>query len=197
VKIYTTVLFLLLTLQSHGQGDSIFSFFSVQQQGNQVALFFTVKGGIQCSGVKVQRSIDGINFMELYEFPGICGSPSADESYLYLDENPEKNRINYYRLEVGSLNLFSSTRQILFYFYEKGKLQIFPNPCSSCTIRFPNEKQEDCEIFVYNYEGRLIHQSTTNQNFLTLEQAFSNKGYVHISVVYEDGKKINGNLIAE
>ncbi|MBK9319331.1 MAG: hypothetical protein IPM91_11205 [Bacteroidetes bacterium] len=197
MKAYLLFLFSFLTLQSFGQGDSIFSFFSVQQQANEVALFFTVKGGIQCSGVRVQRSVDGMNFTTLYEFPGVCGSPSGDESYLYIDELPEKNRLNYYRLEVGSLNLFSEEKQILFYFYEKGKLQISPNPCTVCTIRFPNEKREPCEIFVYNYEGRLIYRNITKENFLSLENAFQAEGFLHIYVIYKDGKKISGNLISE
>lgn len=138
-----------------------------------------------------------MNFTTLYEFPGVCGSPSGDESYLYIDELPEKNRLNYYRLEVGSLNLFSEEKQILFYFYEKGKLQISPNPCTVCTIRFPNEKREPCEIFVYNYEGRLIYRNITKENFLSLENAFQAEGFLHIYVIYKDGKKISGNLISE
>ncbi|MBK7887899.1 MAG: hypothetical protein IPJ86_11570 [Bacteroidetes bacterium] len=197
MKACLLTLFFFLSLQSFGQGDSIFSFFSVQQQENEVALFFTVKGGIQCSGVSVQRSVDGINYATLYEFPGVCGSPSGDESYLYIDKTPEKNRINYYRLEVGSLQWFSEEKQVLFYYYEKGKLQIAPNPCRDCTIRFPNEKRESCEIYVYNYEGRLIYRNSTKENFLLLENAFPANGLLHISVVYKDGKKISGNLISE
>lgn len=76
--------------------------FSVSFLFNKKAMpsfyFLLLGGGNPCKGIRVHQSTDGINFQDIYEFPGICGSPSADESYYYTDESPGKNKLNFYRL---------------------------------------------------------------------------------------------------
>lgn len=179
------------------QGDSLFRDFSIRQINNEVLVHFIVKGGIQCNGVNVERSVDGISFASIYEFPGICGNPSADESYSFTDHIPVKNKINKYRLQIGNTGLFSETKTIYFYYYQKGEVLIAPHPCTQCTLRFSNEKKEACEISLYNQLGQLEMKYITKEDFLVLGENSSGKGIYYITVLYKDGTRLSGKLIKE
>lgn len=191
-------LLLLFVLSFHfcfAQQDSIFSFFNVQQENNKVVVFITINGGIQCSGLQVQRSTDSINFMQVYEFPGVCGSPGADESYVWVDDFPVKNTINYYRLEVGNLGIVSDPKSVFFQYFEIDKLLITPNPCEDCTVRFPNEKREKVRIQLFSIDGKFLMEEETTNNFYSLSN-FDLKGSIFfVSIFYENGNKITGKIL--
>ncbi|MBL7924952.1 MAG: hypothetical protein JNL88_12195 [Bacteroidia bacterium] len=181
----------------HAQTDSLFTVFNVQQSDNKIILFFTVRGGIQCSGVRIQRSGDGILFEDVYEFPGVCGSPSSDESYLWHDPSPLRNRLNYYRLEVGSLGLFSELKTVYFYDFQSGQLFVQTNPCSDCLIRFPNERAEACEISFFSADGKELAVFVTRDERMQLTTPQNMKGLTFIRVLYPGGTVLRGKILME
>lgn len=194
-KIKLLLLFVLSFHFGFAQQDSIFGFFSVQQETNKVVVFLTINGGIQCSGLQVKRSTDSINFVLVHEFPGICGSPGADESYVWVDENPTKNTVNYYRLEVGNLGIVSDFRSVFFQYFESDKLLITPNPCNECTVRFPNDKREKVLIQLCTIEGKFLLEEETTNNFYSLKD-FNLQGSIFlVSILFENGKKITGKVL--
>ena len=194
-KIKLLFLFVLSFHFGFAQQDSIFSFFNVQQENNKVVVFLTINGGIQCSGLQVQRSTDSINFIMIYEFPGVCGSPGADESYVWVDDFPVKNTINYYRLEVGNLGIVSDYKSVFFQYYKSDELLITPNPCEDCTVRFPNDKREKVRIQLSSIDGKFLLEEETSSNFYSLSN-FDLKGSIFfVSIFYENGKKITGKVL--
>ena len=191
-------LLLLSVLSFHfgfAQQDSIFSFFNVQQESNKVVVFLTINGGIQCSGLQVQRSTDSINYNLVHEFPGICGSPGADESYFWVDDSPIKNEINYYRLEVGNLGIVSDHKSVFFQFFEGDKLLITPNPCEECTVRFPNDQREKVRIQLSSIDGKFLMEEETTNNFYSLKDFDLQGAIFFLSIFYENGKQITGKIL--
>lgn len=180
---------------SYAQQDSIFAFFNVQQDANNVVVFLTIRGGIQCSGLQVQRGSDSINYTLVHEFPGVCGSPSADESYVWVDNSPLRNTVNYYRLEIGNLGIVSDHKSVFFQYFESDQLLITPNPCEDCTVRFPNDKREKVRIQLFSIDGKFLLEEETSSNFYSLSN-FDLKGSVFlVSIFYENGKKITGKIL--
>ncbi|MBK9637294.1 MAG: hypothetical protein IPO63_05605 [Bacteroidetes bacterium] len=194
-KIKLLLLFVLSFHFGFAQQDSIFSFFNVEQEDNKVVVFITINGGIQCSGLQVQRSTDSINFMMIYEFPGICGSPGADESYVYVDDSPVKNAVNYNRLEVGNLGIVSDPKSVFFQYFEGDKLLITPNPCEECTIRFPNEQREKVRIQLSSIDGKFLMEEETTNNFYSLNDFYLQGSIFLVSIFYENGEKITGKAL--
>ena len=194
-KIKLLLIFVLSFHFGFAQQDSIFSFFNVVQENNKVVVFITINGGIQCSGLQVQRSTDSINFIQIYEFPGICGSPGADESYVYVDESPVKNAVNYYRLEVGNLGIVSDPKSVFFQYFEPEKLLITPNPCEDCTVRFPNDKREKVRIQLNSIDGKFLLEEETTNDFYSLKDFDTQGSIFFVSIFYENGKRISGKIV--
>ena len=196
-KILLLVFLLCSQFNGFAQQDTIFSFFNVQQEQDRVVVIFTIRGGIQCSGLQVQRSIDNFNFQQVYEFPGICGSPSADETYIWTDENPNANKENFYRLELGSLGIVSSVKSIFFYATTPGKILLFPNPCSSCTIRFLNDQREKVQVSIYDLLGQLISEDVTSEDYYQFKSSEKSGMFLTIKIVFPNGREIFGKFIQE
>ena len=184
-SINTIAFLLLFTLNGLAQtdGDTLFNAFFLQSNPAGVTISFTVKGGIQCSGVAIERSGDGINYDEIYEFPGVCGNPGADETYSYVDADPLINQLNYYRLNIGGLGLYSSEKSIRHLVFSEGNILVTPNPCTNCTLLFPNDKRERCLIRTYKTNGEITSESLTNESTYVISTV---AGMQIISIEYPD-----------
>lgn len=71
-------------------------------QREKVNLTWEMAKGSNCNGTVIQRSADGINFYDVGEIEGICGSPDANQTFNFTDESPIPFSRNYYRLLFGS-----------------------------------------------------------------------------------------------
>lgn len=189
-------LFLLQQLQVSAQADTIFANFSGQQAGDEVVIYFTVRGGIQCTDVRLERSTDQQNFQVIYELPGVCGNPTKDESYILTDNSPTANTSNYYRLEMGSLGIYSATIDVDFFKFTSGEIIIQPNPCTQCSIYFPNRRRENCSISLYDYHGKQILQSTSSDETYQLSNITSSGIYL-IEIRYPDGGVRRGRVVVQ
>ena len=189
-------LFLLQHLQVSAQTDTVFANFSGQQAGDEVVIYFTVRGGIQCTDVRLERSNDQQNFQVIYELPGVCGNPTKDESYILTDNSPIANITNYYRLEMGSLGIYSAIIDVDFFKYTSGEIIIQPNPCTQCSIYFPNRRRENCSISLYDYHGKQILQSTSSDETYQLS-AITSSGIYLIEIRYPDGGVRRGRVVVQ
>jgi hypothetical protein len=177
IKYFLTA-FILLAIQnvSFAQQDTIFRSFSVTQAEKGVLISFTIKGGITCSGVKVERSTDKLKFDEIHEFAGVCGAINTDESYVFTDSNPVINQIAWYRLDLGSLGWYSALVDVKYIEYNSGGITIFPNPCNeNCTVYFSNNTLVEHELVVFNALGKLILSDKINGE----SASFSTYGLPH------------------
>lgn len=66
--------FLFTQTFAFSQSDRLLRFSVVPVDNNQkVQVRWTMNAGSTCSDVVVERSIDSINFNEVYVYPSICG----------------------------------------------------------------------------------------------------------------------------
>jgi Secretion system C-terminal sorting domain len=191
------LLFFLLTFNSaYSQQDTIFRYINASQTEDGVLLSFTIRGGITCTGVKVERSSDGISFKEIYEYSGVCGSTSFDESYSFLDTGAVKNHVNYYRLELGSLGIFSTTLSVLYLDFSGDGVVVAPQPCSGeCKIWFKNFSNEEFEIVVYNSEGRQSARDITTGNCFDISAKTLAPGVYLFTIQRDSQTKYSGRLL--
>lgn len=191
------IFFLLLLNQSvNAQIDTVFANFSGQQAGDEVIIYFTVRGGIQCTDVRLERSVDQQNFEVIYELPGVCGNPTKDESYLLTDPTPNANTSNYYRLEMGSLGIYSAIIEVDFFQVDPGKIIIQPNPCTECSFYFPNRRRENCSITLYDYHGKIIMQTKSSDETYQFTP-ISSPGIYFIEIRYPDGGIRRGRMVVQ
>ncbi len=104
-KIITLMLGLLLqaiTAHVYAQHNPIPGNFSLFENNGKVYLNWSIVSGSTCNGIQIYRSTDSVMFTQVGNIPGICGSSSSAISYNFIDDNPVKNKVNYYRLELGN-----------------------------------------------------------------------------------------------
>ena len=191
------LLFLILSyLPVKAQVDSVFANFSGQQAGDEVLIYFTVKGGIQCTDVRLERATDQQNFEVIYELPGVCGNPSKDESYIITDPSPIANLSNYYRLEMGSLGIYSAIIKVDFFQVGPGEIIIQPNPCTKCSFYFPNRRRENCSITLYDYNGKKVLETNSSEETYQFS-AISSSGVYLIEIRYPDGGIRMGRVVVQ
>lgn len=166
---------------SFSQADSIFSNFYIQQNSSSVLVSFRVKGGIQCNGVTIERSTDNATFQNIFEFPGVCGSPGSDEDYSYTDNSPIKNTENYYRIRVGTTGIVTLTKSLFFFDLRTGVLPVIPNPCSDCMLRFPGLNTDGYTIKIFDYTGKLLLEEKTSAFFYDLSR-ITDRGVLFLEV---------------
>jgi hypothetical protein len=198
-----TKLFLVLIMISFAvsipaiaQIDTIFRSFSLSQVEEGVLINFTIRGGITCSGVTIERADDSMNFSEIYEFAGVCGALNTDESYSFLDERPVINQPSQYRLNLGSLGLYSSVLNIQFIDYNSEGISIFPNPCKNlCKVYFSNQNQELLEIRFFDRLGGLILKDEIKGEEWELKNTSLPAGIYYLQILKNAEIKYFGKLL--
>ena len=106
--------------------NSIFDNFTVFENNEKVYLNWTIISGSTCNGIQIYRSTDSISYFKIGSIAGICGSSSTATNCNFTDNNPEKNKFNCYRLELGG-NGTSEILSVEIIDIESG-YQIRPSP---------------------------------------------------------------------
>lgn len=159
-KHFLTVLIVLLSsyfgsLKIYAQTISILDGFTGTAQSNQVQLRWTISTGETCNGTIIERSKDALNWEQIGDIPGICGSSSTAVSFNYIDSLPISNAINYYRLELGSRG-YSEIIGVAFYNFEESSVVVIPNPVTtSATIYFEAKVFEAYTFALYDLFGKV------------------------------------------
>lgn len=188
--------FLICSLLAKAQNPPMLLSFELNRFQNEIIVNWEIAGGSLCSGLQVEHSTDSINFTSIYDYPGVCGSSTANERYTFAHTNPSINKKNYYRINL-STNGISEILSITFIKLEDSGYALFPMPLeSSSKIYFSNDNNETAAIIVYNSSGAIAYQSqptkTNEFNLGTLSLPF---GLYHFSIVVADRKNIDGKFI--
>ena len=108
-----------------------------------------------------------MNAFKIGSIAGICGSSSTATNYNFTDNNPEKNKFNCYRLELGG-NGTSEILSVGIIDIERG-YQIRSNPViDKSKIYFDNNTKLQRQLFIYNLNDLQIFSSTTTEDFFEL-----------------------------
>ncbi|MEO8147088.1 MAG: T9SS type A sorting domain-containing protein [Bacteroidia bacterium] len=168
-KNIAVILLSLLSANCLGQLNPVYNF-NATQVNNDVYINFTTRTGISCLGAEVQRSSDSINFYNIYSFPGVCGSTTADVTYDLTDNSPLPNADNFYRINLLSQG-YSDVLKIHFLNLSEIKPVVYPNPFTDKTgVYFLNPLQSEYLFELFSSDGKLITTFETKGNYFSLSR---------------------------
>lgn len=179
---FATRIFLLLLLLSQptkiivAQSHPILGKFYISETEGSVFLSWSIIAGSTCNGIQIFRSTDSTNFSQIGEIYGVCGSVDFEQPYDFTDNNPVKNKVNYYRLELGSQG-FSQVVSVEIIDIESNGYQIRPHPANTETkIYFDNNKKQEYQLILYNMNGIEVFTTTAKEDFFLLNTSLLQSG---------------------
>ena len=188
------LLFSVLVSVVSGQEHAILSKFTAQYTGSEVVLAWTIKGGQQCNGVDVYRSIDSVNWVKIGGVEGICGA-SEPQYYDFIDAEPALGNLNYYKLQLGTQG-FSSIQSAKVIRYDE-LYEAYPNPSSSqINLSFTPEIGNG-ELIVFNLQGKQIYTRLLDSGEEVSLDKYQFGTGIFVFRWIAEGKSVSGKLIFE
>lgn len=195
-KIITHVsllIFLMLSLNSYPQHFILSEFFAFQKD-DVVKLQWTIKEGQTCNDIIIERAEEQRSFNKIGEISGVCGSPDQSVTYQFTDSVPLKNRVNHYRLELGSQG-YSTAVSVETRFYDNNIYLIKSNPgINQMTVLFGNENSKKYTFRIFDAQGNFIKEYSTTQNRLSLPVNEWAAGIYIFQAVTETGIAFTGKF---
>jgi hypothetical protein len=155
-------LFLLVTfLSANSRAQRIIGFNLYQvPKATQVTIKFTVAAGSPCNGFSIMHSVDSINYVEIFNDPGICGGAGVNEDKSYTDPNPAVNAVNYYRIQLFPFEQ-SAAKSIFISTGGATSMIVYPNPLIS--------DNPEIKLKLLNIQGSShVFGFLVNQNGITM-----------------------------
>lgn len=170
--------------------------FSAFQHDEEVYLSWIIGRGNTCNGITIERSTDNLSFVEVGNIAGVCGSPDFAQSYSWTDEHPVKNKVNYYRLELG-LQGYSDVRSVEYIYVGADGFQLRPNPVVDHSLLLFNNRQGHLHrLEIYSVGGGLIEQKESNSNEFNISAAEMQAGVYLLQLTNtQTGKVSSGKVI--
>src|ERR1041385_7420535 len=132
------LLFSFFPVALFAQVDTLLSDFHLFTTHENIILSWTIKSGSTCNGIGIQRSGNDTAFTEIGHIAGDCGNLTEPVPFTFTDESPLENRINYYRLQLGTYG-YTKSISTEFIKLSEGKYLIRPNPVrDNAIINFQN-----------------------------------------------------------
>lgn len=172
------------------QSGIVKSYFA-EAKNDKVYLRWIMAAGNTCNGIEISRSTDGANYTLIGNIYGVCGSEDTAQTFEFTDENPLKNKTNFYRLTFGSLGA-TETRSV-FVISETDYI-LYPNPASTkALLLFENKAAHTATLVVYNIVGRPVHKSITKADITEIDVSYLPAG-IYPFVLSMQGKVLTGKL---
>lgn len=194
LKFILSILFLVNAGDLFAQ-DNLLVNFNGRQIDNYIRLTFTVHSGVTCSGTAVERSKDTIHFETIGIMPGVCGSSSSEETYMFDDSFPQKNQFNYYRINLGQLG--NSYAIKLRYIDYGNEFAIVSYPSAGATIFFSNANHQNLTFSLFNLRGEQLQSIETNGDAISLSRTVFPDRIYFFQVRNEGTILFKGKLILE
>jgi len=161
MKKYILVIYfaLYLTNSAFSQVDRIVKF-SAELSGESVIVTWVVGAGSTCQEVVVQRSIDSLEFRDVYLYPSICGDSDEPVVYNWIDRSPTNYSLNYYRMKIEGVDYTEAVKvdynsKVLF-----GEINLFPNPVvQQLEFWFENNLRQQFQYRIIDFSGNVLVSS--------------------------------------
>jgi hypothetical protein len=125
-----------------------------------IVINYLISAGNSCAGYQIYRSTDSVNFDLIHDYAGICGETTKSQSITFKDEQPEKNKNNYYKVLVQPLD-YSNVVSVFFSdLSEKGYLLV-QNPVYDKLVVLTSLNSKTLKI--YSQNGVFIKSLSPNQ----------------------------------
>ncbi|MCF8330900.1 MAG: T9SS type A sorting domain-containing protein [Bacteroidales bacterium] len=188
LNIFNFIFILVISVFSSTAKAQILSDFTARQKAGAIELIWTFNSGETCDGTWVKHGTDSLSLETIYHVPGICGAASKEVRYEYIHEFPEKNTMNYYRLELGNRGFSAIVR---VYFDDVGNgFAIYGNPLTDYSeIILSNDFRGNAEVIIYDQNGKIHLQERLSKKAFKLYREQFNSGLYFIIVRF-DNKKV-------
>lgn len=180
--------------ETFSQSHPILENFYLIETNGSVILNWTIKGGSTCNGIQIYRSTDTINYSQVGEIAGVCGNSSSPQPYTYTDDSPEKNKINYYKLQLGQEG-FTTIISVEIIDVGNSGNQVRPNPAKdNARIYFKNEKNENSTLFMYGSSGTVVLNENSDTDYFDLDFSGIISG-TYVFTIYQGNKSVTTGRI--
>ncbi len=132
-----------------------------QNQGtnSQVLVRFSLTAGQSCPGYEILHCTDSLNYLQIYNYSGVCGNTTADESFNFTHGSPGIEMINYYKISIPGYETSPAFRIYVSQQTPKPNILVFPNPVFNqefIRLRFYNYVGAKVEGFIFNQFGKVV-----------------------------------------
>lgn len=161
--------------------------FTAKNLDKSVKLNWQTKSELNNSFFEVQRSSGNLIFESIYQMAG-HGTTSILNNYEYLDINPGKNQVCYYRLkQVDYDGKFSYSEIISVYI--KPSFNIFPNPISDM-LYISCDDRSIFEIEILDYRGLIVRRLEGLDSETAVNVEDLKKGIYYLIISTNQNRKI-------
>lgn len=123
MRLILVSVFLSLSLIGFSQRISGFSLYPAN---TSITIRFSILPGPSCSGYSIFHCTDSVNYVEIYNYAGICGNSGSTETFTFTHNNPLANQVNYYKIQIFPYEV--AYQRINFTNDGRGSVMPYPNP---------------------------------------------------------------------
>lgn len=145
------------------------SVFNVEVNAGKAYLRWTINEGNTCNGIVIQRSNDSVHYEKIGELFGVCGSDDSAQTFLFTDDSPVVNTVNYYKLQFGYQG---ETAGASVFVLKTDFLLVTPNPANHLVqFRFRNSKGDNYQLYMRDITGATVASSQTRGELMYADVA--------------------------
>lgn len=188
--IFSVSLLMISATMAWGQSTFARNFIAEAKDG-KTYLRWTISQGNTCDGITILRSEDQINYTQIGEISGVCGSTDSAQTYLFTDNSPVLNKTNFYKLQFGLAGI-TATQSV--YLFSAGGYNLYPNPANQQSRLFFANNGKKVPMVLYNLSGQAVQSIETTDNFFTINTSYLAAG-MYFFVVHLPQSSIKGKLL--
>jgi hypothetical protein len=168
--------------------------FNAEPFERNVLLSWTTASEINSDYFTIERSIDGVNFVDVGQVPA-AGSSQSMLEYEFIDQNALKTQpFLYYRLkqvDFDGKTMYSEIRIVQIDQEHSSQIVVFPNPFNEVfNVFIPQHYLSDnTQIILSDELNRIIEVTQVQNEFTSFVGSDLSKGVYFISVIV-DGKVV-------
>ena len=190
------MLLVLSALGLKAQQTAILESFDATAINGKVQLSWQIIAGSTCDGTRILHSTDSINYTQVGEIIGVCGSFTEPVNYSFTHDTPQLNGRNYYRLQLGTSGK-SPTVVVSLVDTKAAGYQIRPHPVNGAAmLYFDNANQQPYTLTLYHISGRQVEKYYTSNNAFYIQPMGSANG-LYLFTIADDKEiiKLKGKLL--
>jgi len=196
-KQFSTILFVLTFIISvNAQDHHTVAHFDGAQTGKVIQLTFVITAGNQCEGVRILRSTNEHNFIEIGQLTGVCGNNESDETFSFIDISPVKNADNFYQLDLKKL-CTSDIIKVHFTDYREKGYVLNPNPVIEKSILyFQNDCNDEFDFVLLDKRGKKVKSmNKIRSNAIEISRGNLKSGTYTFQLILDNKVKYTGAIL--
>ncbi|MFT5858627.1 MAG: hypothetical protein ACI865_000715 [Flavobacteriaceae bacterium] len=197
---FLAILFVLIQHSGNAfaQNEDVLENFTATNFNGNILLDWSITQGNTCNGIEILHSLDSINFTEIGDIEGICGSSAEIIYYDFTHSYVADNVTHFYRLQLGGLG-FSWIIALEVSHFGVNHYRLGPNPLGKKSkLQVVNDNQLTLTMSISDLHGKIVGTSKTSENFFILSKEDYKIGkYLFVITKAGTAEKIKGEFIVE